>query len=206
MARLDDRRLRRCGWWCDAGGLGEELADRDRVGGVVGALVDHLEHVVGAEDRGRHLHAAGAPAVGHRHFAAGERHLIAGDRDRLEDRAADHPLGLLVEIGEVVDRRAHSAASCIGARRRSRCVARELRAQLPHQAELGLEVDVVRQLQMLDEAGRLHVVGMREDEFLVLRRRARPPRRARARAARGRPAPSTSPCARSGRRRGRSRG
>src|SRR5262249_46645806 len=54
---------------------------------------------------------AGAPAVGHGHLAAGKRDLVAGDRDRLEDRAADHPLGLLVEIGEVVDRRAHSAAS-----------------------------------------------------------------------------------------------
>ena len=86
----------------NAGGLGEELADRDRIGGVVGALVDHLQHVVRPEDRRRHLHAAGAPAIGHRHFAAGERHLIAGDRDRLQDGAADHPLGLLVEIGEVV--------------------------------------------------------------------------------------------------------
>ncbi len=43
-------------------------------------------------------------------------------------------------------------------------------AQLPEQREFGLEVDVVRQLQMLDEAGRLHVVGMRKHEFLVLRR------------------------------------
>ena len=109
---LDDGRVRRRGRGCDAGGLGEEVADRDRVGGVVGALVDHLEHVVGPEDRRRHLHAAGAPAIGHRHFAAGERHLIAGDRDRLEDGAADHPLGLLVEIGEIVGRRVHSAASC----------------------------------------------------------------------------------------------
>src|SRR5215468_7050908 len=29
----------------------------------------------------------------------------------------------------------------------------------------------MRQLEVLDEAGRLHVVGMREDELLVLRRR-----------------------------------
>src|SRR5262249_34157527 len=82
-----------------------------RVGGVVGALVDHLEHVVGAQDRRRDLNPAGAPAERHRHLAAGKRDLVAGDRDRLEDGAADHPLGLLVEIGEVVNRRAHSAAS-----------------------------------------------------------------------------------------------
>ena len=111
VARLDHGRLIRRGRGGDAGGLGEEFADRDRVGGVVGALVDHLQHVLRSEDRGGHLHAAGAPAIGHRHFAAGERHLIAGDRDRLEDRAADHPLGLLVEIGEIVGGRVHSAAS-----------------------------------------------------------------------------------------------
>ena len=119
----------------NTGGLGEELADRDRIGGVVGALVDHLEHVIGSEDRRRDLHAAGAPAVGHRHFPAGERHLIARDRDRLEDRAADHPLGLLVEIGEIVYRRAHSAASRMalspsrGAARTPRAFAAPVRAR-----------------------------------------------------------------------------
>ena len=116
VARLDDRRLRRFGGNCDVGNLNEEGADRHRVGRVVGALVDDLEHVVGPDDRGRHLHAAGAPAIGHRHLAAGERHLVAGDRDPLQDRAADHALGLFVEIGEVVGGDAsilhvHSAAS-----------------------------------------------------------------------------------------------
>ena len=111
---LDHGGVRRRGRGRDAGGLAEEFSDRDRVGGVVRALVDHLQHVVRPEDRRGHLHAAGAPAIGHRHLAAGERHLIAGDRDRLQDRAADHPLGLLVEIGEIVSRRVHSAASCIG--------------------------------------------------------------------------------------------
>ena len=110
---LDHRCVHGVGRRLHAGGLGEELSDRDRVGGVVGALIDHLQHVVGPEDRRCHLHAAGAPAVGHRHFAARERHLIAGDRDRLQDGAADHPLGLLVQIGEIVGRRVHSAASCI---------------------------------------------------------------------------------------------
>ena len=111
MARLHDGRVRGRGRDLHAGGLDEELADRHRVGGVVRALVDHLEDVVRPEDRGGDLHAAGAPALRHRHLAARERHLVAGDRDRLEDGAADHPLGLLVEIGEVVGGRAHSAAS-----------------------------------------------------------------------------------------------
>ena len=44
----------------------------------------------------------------------------------------------------------------------------EFRAQLADEAKLGLKVDVVRQFQMLDEAGRLHIVGMRQHEFLVL--------------------------------------
>ena len=64
----------------------------------------------GPMHRRRHLHAAGAPAIGHRHFARGERDLIAGNRDRLQDRAADHALGLLVEIGEIVGAGGHSAA------------------------------------------------------------------------------------------------
>ncbi len=108
---LDYRRLFRGGRRRDTGGLGEKLADRDRVGGVVGALIDPLQHIVGPEDRRRHLHAAGAPAIGHRHLAAGERHLVTGNRDCLQNGAADHPLGLLVEIGEVVGWRVHSAAS-----------------------------------------------------------------------------------------------
>src|SRR6185437_12555433 len=44
-------------------------------------------------------------------------------------------------------------------------------AQFAQQAEFGLEVDVMRQFQMLDKAGRLHIVGMRHHEFLILRRR-----------------------------------
>ncbi len=44
-------------------------------------------------------------------------------------------------------------------------------AHLANQTELGLKVDIVRQLQVLDEAGRLHVVAMGNDELLVLRGR-----------------------------------
>ncbi len=114
VAGLDDGRRGSRGGGGDAGGAGEELADGDGVGGVVRALVDYLQHVVRAEDGRRHLHAAGAPAIGHRHLAAGERNLVTGNGDRLQNRATDHPLGLLVEVGEVVAGDgvgAHSAAS-----------------------------------------------------------------------------------------------
>ena len=102
MAGLDNARLGGAGGGGDACRAGEEPADGDRVGGVVGALVDDLEHVVRPEDRCGHLNAAGAPTVGERHLPAAERHLMARDRHRLEDGAADHPLRLLIEIGEVV--------------------------------------------------------------------------------------------------------
>ena len=64
--------------------------------------IDDLEDVGWSKQRRGYLHAAGAPSEGHRHFPARKRHLIAGDGDGLEDRTADHALGLLVEIGEVV--------------------------------------------------------------------------------------------------------
>src|SRR5260221_302351 len=43
-------------------------------------------------------------------------------------------------------------------------------AQAPDQVQFGLEIDVMRQLQMLRKAGRLDVIRMVKDEFLVLRR------------------------------------
>ena len=90
----------------------EELADRDRVGGIIRALVDHFEAVFGHQTGRRHLHPARAPAVRHRHFAACEGHLIARHGNPFEDRTADHPLGLLVQIGEVIlGLQGHSAAS-----------------------------------------------------------------------------------------------
>ncbi len=111
VAGLDDARLLRPRRRGDACHPGEEGADRDGVGGVVRPLVDDLEDVVFANHRCRDLDAAGAPAIGHRHLARGERHLVAGDRHRLQEGAADHPLGALVEVGEVVGRGCHSAAS-----------------------------------------------------------------------------------------------
>src|SRR5215471_9703593 len=44
----------------------------------------------------------------------------------------------------------------------------ELLAQLAQQAELGLEVDIVWQFQVLDEAGSLDIVRMRHHELFVL--------------------------------------
>src|SRR5215468_11362069 len=102
MPRLDQRRLGGARGGPDAGGALEELPDAHRVGGVVGALIDHLEHVVGTDQARGDLHAARAPAVGQRHLAAAERHLIAGNRHRLEDRPPYHSFGLLVEEREVV--------------------------------------------------------------------------------------------------------
>lgn len=80
----------------------EEPADVDGVGRIVRALIDHLERVARADHGGADLYAARAPAVRQRHFAAAERHLIAGNGHGLEQAAADHALGLLVEKREVV--------------------------------------------------------------------------------------------------------
>src|SRR6056297_117232 len=44
--------------------------------------------------------------------------------------------------------------------------------QPPHQLQFALEIDVMRQLDMLQEPRRLDVVAMHQDEFLVLRGRA----------------------------------
>jgi hypothetical protein len=118
MPRLDDGRVLGARGRGDSRGALEELPDRDRIRRVIGALIDDLQEIVLAENGGRHLHAARAPAIGHRHLARREGHLISGNRDRLQDRAADHPLRLLVEIREIVSRktlilrfRHHSAAS-----------------------------------------------------------------------------------------------
>ncbi len=105
-----------------------------------------------------------------RHLAAAERHLVAGDRHRLQDGPADHPLRLLVEVREVVA--VHRAGPRASARERA------------DQHQLGLEIDVMRQLQVLDEARGLDVVAVVEDELLVLRRRGRLSPSSRQRSAR----------------------
>src|ERR1700760_1175068 len=47
----------------------------------------------------------------------------------------------------------------------------DLAAHAAHVLDLALEIHVVRQLEMLDEPGRLDVVGMIQHELDVLRRR-----------------------------------
>ena len=43
-------------------------------------------------------------------------------------------------------------------------------AQLPQQMKFSLKVDIMRQFKMLDKAGRLNVIRMRQDEFFVASR------------------------------------
>src|SRR6185312_15554203 len=47
----------------------------------------------------------------------------------------------------------------------------KLLSQLAQQSQFRLEVDIVRQLEVFDETRRLHIVGMRQHELLVLCRR-----------------------------------
>ena len=94
------------------GGVGEKTPNIDCIGGVIGALVNHLEHVRAANDAGRNLHAPSAPAIGKRHFAGTKRHLVAGNRHGLEQGPANHFFGALVQKSEVVVL-IHHAAFCI---------------------------------------------------------------------------------------------
>src|SRR4051794_7709774 len=70
------------------------------------------------------------------------------------------------------DRRSCSWAHSFGSlpQRRRGVSLGKFSAQLAQETEFGLEIDIMRQLQVLDEAGRLHIVRMRHHEFLVLRR------------------------------------
>ncbi|MNC00065.1 hypothetical protein D3C75_473820 [compost metagenome] len=102
MARLNQRGV--------GGGFGsrhvgdalEEVANRHGVGGVVCALVNHLQHIVFADHAGSDLDAAGSPAIGHRHFSPAKRHLITRNGDRFENGAAQGAFGLLIQISKVV--------------------------------------------------------------------------------------------------------
>ena len=111
MARLDDARLTGHFRGGNAGNACEEAADGNGVGCIIRALVNHLQHIIGAEDGGRHLNAARAPTIGQRHFARTEGNLVSRNRDGLQDGAADHALCRLIQIGEVVAGFGHSAAS-----------------------------------------------------------------------------------------------
>ena len=121
VSGLDDGGLVRMGRGGDAGGLAEEIPDGHGVGGVVGALIDDLEHVVPAEDARGNLNPAGPPSAGHGHLAAGERHLIAGDGNGLE--AAGSCVWSFRQ-----DRRTHSAS---GASAQTSVVASRYPCRLP---------------------------------------------------------------------------
>ena len=85
-----------------AGGTGKEAPDVDRIGGVISALVDHLEHIASPDDAGRDLHATGAPAIGEGHLTRAERHLVARYGHRLEQGPANALLGALIQKSKVV--------------------------------------------------------------------------------------------------------
>ena len=85
-----------------AGGSGKEAPDVDRIGGVISALVDHLEHIAAPYDAGRDLHATGAPAIGEGHLTRAERHLVARYGHRLEQGPANTLLGALIQKSKVV--------------------------------------------------------------------------------------------------------
>ncbi len=101
MAGLDNGGAARLCGGSDARGPAEEASDGDGVRGVVGALVDNLEHVVPAYDACRDLNAARTPAKGHGHLAAGKGHLIAGYGLGLQKGAAEHAFCAFIEIGEI---------------------------------------------------------------------------------------------------------
>ena len=101
VARLDQRGLVGTGGGVHAGCALEKPTDVDRVDRVIRALVNDLEHILGANDRGGDLDAACAPAVRQRHLARTERHLVTRNGHGLQDGAADHAFGALIQIREV---------------------------------------------------------------------------------------------------------
>ena len=107
VTRLDQRGFVRAGGGVHPRCALKKPADVDRVDGVVRALVDDLEHVLGTDDGSGDLNAARAPAVRQWHLTRSKRHLITRNGHGLQDGAADHALGAFVQIREVhVGRRA----------------------------------------------------------------------------------------------------
>ena len=106
--------LNQGGFCCVRRGLyacraGNEAADIDRIRGVISPLIDHLQNVIRPDERAGQLQASGSPSVGQGHLTACKRYLIPGDRDRLEDRSANHALGLFVQIRKIKFRVAHDS-------------------------------------------------------------------------------------------------
>ena len=82
VTRLDDRGIVRTLGGVYPGHALKEVANRYGVGGVIRALVNHLQHVAFANHAGGELDTTGSPAVRHWHLAPAKRHLITGDRHR----------------------------------------------------------------------------------------------------------------------------
>ena len=110
MPGLNHRRLRRRGGGSHPRRPREKTPDRHRVRRVVRTLVDHLQHVVRAKNRRRHLNPARAPAIRQRHLTGTKRHLMSWNRNSFQQRTPDHPLALLVEVGEIVTFHAEPSA------------------------------------------------------------------------------------------------
>ena len=120
MACLNNAGIRRAfgrGHSCDTS---KKPPDRNRIGGIISALVNHFETIVRTEQSRRDLNPAGSPAARQRHFTRTKRHLITRNGDSLQQSASDHPFGLFIEItkiiilvmrGERKSRDSHSAAS-----------------------------------------------------------------------------------------------
>ena len=104
VAGLNDRCLGGFFRGGDLCGLGKELTDGNRVGGVIRPLINDLKRIIRADYGGCYLNTARTPAIRHRHFAPGKRHLIPRDRNGLKQRAPDHAFGLFIKIGKVIVR------------------------------------------------------------------------------------------------------
>ena len=87
MPGLDDAGFGRVRGGGNAGRLGEEAANGNGIGGVVGALIDDLQHIIGAKDGCGHLYAAGASAVGRGGAVGAGRGRAV---DRTQGRAGRH--------------------------------------------------------------------------------------------------------------------
>lgn len=97
MARLDKACTLRFLCHFDVGGFSHELLDVHGIHAVVGALIDHLQHVILTNKRQRYLQAARAPASANGHLARSEGDLMARNRNAFDDGTANLALRSLVE-------------------------------------------------------------------------------------------------------------
>lgn len=84
-------------------GFDHELLYVHRIHAVIGALIDHLQHVALTNKRQRYLQAARAPTSANRHFARSEGNLMARNGNTLDNGAANLALRRLIEKGKVIE-------------------------------------------------------------------------------------------------------